>query len=133
MKNKTYMNSIVTKEHLKNNPNHIFVFGDNTLRKGKGGAAILRDEPNSYGFITKKRPSLDGSAYYTPDEYEKVFQVELDKLIKNIEGCPHLTFLISKLGAGLANKYGIYEKIIKKGLTILEKYDNVVFLFDIKE
>lgn len=50
-----YENFIVTKQFLDNNPNAIFVFGDNLLRVGYGGAAILRDHPQTYGFITKKK------------------------------------------------------------------------------
>ena len=33
---------------LKNNPNKIFVFGDNLKRKGEGGQAIIRGEENAY-------------------------------------------------------------------------------------
>lgn len=125
--------TIIDKEYLKRNPDHIFVFGDNTLHAGKKGAALLRDEPNSYGFITKKRPSYDSSAYYRPSEYKEVFRDEMRRLVRDIEACPHLTFLISKLGSGLANKYGIYEKVIRGGLKELEKYPNVKFLFDLSE
>lgn len=131
--NESYKNSIVSLHFLRENPDHIFVFGDNTLRRGKKGAAMLRDEPNSYGFVTKKRPSYDPSAYYKPREYRGVFRTEMEKLERDIKLCPHLTFMISKLGAGLANKYGIYEKVIRDGLRTLEKYDNVVFLFDLDE
>lgn len=130
---KSYKDLIIDVKYLRENPNHIFVFGDNTEGWGKKGAAMLRDEPNSRGFITKKRPSYDSSAYYSPNEYKKVFKEEMSRLIRDIELCPHLTFLISKLGFGLANKYGIYEKVIKEGLKPLEKYDNVIFLFDINE
>lgn len=131
--NNKYMDSIVTTEYLRENQDHIFVFGDNLKGFGKKGAAIHRDEPNSYGFVTKKYPSYANSSYYRPKEYRKVFEEELNRLIKDIEGCPHLTFLISKLGNGLANKYNIWEKVIKDGLKVLEKYDNVRFLFDIEE
>ena len=130
---KSYIDSIISTKFLRENPDHIFVYGDNTIGKGKKGAAIHRDEPNSYGFITKKRPSYDSSAYYRPAEYKHVFEKEMKKLVRDIEMCPHLTFLISKLGSGLANKYGIYEKVIKKGLKELEKYNNVKFLFDIND
>lgn len=130
---KSYMDSIISLHYLRENPDHIFVFGDNTLHVGKKGAAMLRDEPNSYGFITKKRPSYDASAYYKPAEYKHVFKKEIERLERDIEACPHLTFLISKLGAGLANKFGIYEKVIREGLRPLEKYPNVKFLFDFDE
>jgi len=130
---KSYVDSIINLKYLRENPDHMFVFGDNTIRRGKKGAAMLRHHSQSYGFITKKRPSYDASAYYTPAEYKHVFKKEMEKLIRDVECCPHLTFLISKLGFGLANKYGIYQKVIRDGLRVLEKYDNVKFLFDLNE
>ncbi|MFW6247319.1 MAG: hypothetical protein ACOC22_04075 [bacterium] len=63
------MEEIITRKYLKENPEHIFVFGDNLLRKGYGGAAKLRDLPNTYGFITKKYPDNKDESFYTPDEY----------------------------------------------------------------
>jgi len=52
----------MTKEYLRAHPEVIFVFGDNLIHRGKGGAAKLRDEPNTYGFITKKYPNnIDSS------------------------------------------------------------------------
>jgi hypothetical protein len=127
---KAYTDSIVSTQYLRANPEHIFVYGDNTLGRGKKGAAIHRDEPNSYGFVTKKRPSYSNDAYYKPREYKDVFDKELSKLMRDIEACPHLTFLISRLGSGLANKYKIWEKVIEQGLKPLNKYPNVKFLFE---
>lgn len=117
---------MITKDYLANNPDHIFVFGDNTLRYGKGGAAVLRDVPNTYGFITKKMPNNRVESFYKPQEYLPVFMKEMEKLIDRIEAEPEHTFLISKIGSGLANKYKIYELIIKPILAKLdEKYGNV--------
>lgn len=45
-------------------PNKIFVFGDNDKRKGKGGQAIIRDEPNAFGIATKKAPYVSDWAFY---------------------------------------------------------------------
>lgn len=118
----------ITRSYLRKNPDYIFVFGDNLQRKGKGGAAKLRDEPNTYGFITKKAPSNNSGSFYKPDEYKEKFESELRKLIEEIEKNPNKTFLISKLGGGLANKFNIHEKIIKPGLERLKEYNNVVFL-----
>lgn len=118
----------ITKSYLRQNPNHIFVFGDNLQRKGKGGAATLRDEPNTYGFITKKAPNNNSGSFYKPQEYKEKFETELKRLIKQIESNPDKIYLISKLGGGLANKYNIRDKVIVPGLTVLESYDNVVFL-----
>lgn len=119
----------VTKSYLRQNPNHIFVFGDNLKRKGYGGAAKLRDEPNTFGFITKKAPNNSDGSFYQPEEYREKFEVELRRLKKEIERNPDKTFLISKLGGGLANKYKIFQKVIKPGLKELKQYENVQFLY----
>jgi len=123
--------NLVTKEFLKSNPNCVFVFGDNLERKGRGGAAILRYEPNTYGFITKKRPTHVDTDYYKPEEYRMVFNKEMTKLRSVIKSNSDKTYLISKLGAGLANRYNIYEKVIEPELRRLrmENRKNVVFLY----
>lgn len=126
----------IDEKYLKENPNHIFVFGDNLLRVGMGGAAKLRHMPNTYGFITKKTPSHDDKAYFRPDdEYSKVLNVEIKKLLKEIGENPNKTYLISKLGSKLANKYQIFEKMIKGYLIKIHnaKIKNIKFLFDINE
>lgn len=120
----------ITAEYLQNNTNVIFVFGDNTQRIGSGGAAILRYEPNTYGFITKKFPDYEDSSFYTVEEYREVFSKELQLLIDKIENEPDKTFLISKIGAGLANRYNIFEEVIYPQLKeALCYYDNVEFLW----
>lgn len=119
----------ITKDFLRQNPDCIFVFGDNLLRKGKGGAAILRDEPNTYGFITKKAPNNKKESFYTIEEYFFVFNVEFKKLITKIETENNKVFFISKLGSGLANRYNIFQNIIEPNLQKLNKYPNVKFLY----
>lgn len=123
----------ITAEYLRAHPDHIFVFGDNTIRKGKGGAATLRDEPNTWGFITKKLPNNHDDSFYRPADYQKVFHEERQKLIDEIVNHPERTYLISKLGAGLANRYRIWEEVIRPGLVVLGYFKNVVFLFKDEE
>ena len=119
----------ITKEYLKKHPDHIFVFGDNLKRKGKGGAARLRDFPNTYGFITKKRPNSQKKSYYNVAEYLKVFEREIKKLIYEIETNPDKLYLISQIGSGLANKFRIFEEIIQPNLHRLKTFENVKFLY----
>lgn len=126
-----YENFIVTKEFLDDNPNAVFVFGDNVRRVGYGGAAMLRDHPQAYGFITKKNPDNMDESFYRPESYAidfLVYAVELQLFIeKNLDK----TFYISQLGGGLANRYKIWEKVIKPGLIKhFSHYDNVVFLWN---
>jgi hypothetical protein len=120
----------ITEKYLKDNPNHIFVFGDNLLRKGTGGAAKLRFYENTYGFITKKTPSHDRQAYYTCNNYSEKFTSEMNNLIKEIVCNPKKLYLISKIGAGLANRFGIFEGVINPVIKVyLNKYNNVKFLW----
>lgn len=124
---------MITKQFLKENPNYIFVFGDNKKRIGKKGAAKLRDMPNSYGFITKKAPNNRKESFYTPYEYQSIFEKEKEKLKNEIKENPNKTFLISKIGSGLANKFEIFEEVIKPGLKDLIQYENVKFLFNVNK
>jgi len=120
----------VTVSFLRTHRDHIFVFGDNIERTGKGGAAELRDELNTYGFITKRAPNFKDEAYFTPKEYKKIYQQELMKLKAKIQENPSKTFLISKIGSGLANKHGIFEEVIEPGIKkALKNYKNVIFLW----
>jgi hypothetical protein len=124
----TYKNIEINQYFLDTNPDAYFIFGDNLIRKGYGGAAKLRDHPHSIGFITKKFPDMKDGSFYRPEEYSQVFFEELDKLDKIISKNPDKFFYISQLGGGLANKFFIWEKIIHHNLVKkLEKYDNVIF------
>jgi hypothetical protein len=121
---------IIDAADLNENPELIFCYGDNLKRVGTGGAAALRHHSRAVGFITKKEPNNQDSSFYRPEEYEEVFGKELEKLCQIIKDKPSSIFLISKLGGGLANKYQIWEKIIKGGLEkSLTKFENVVFLW----
>ena len=120
---------MVNQEFLRENLHVLFVFGDNSRRFGKGGAAKLRNEPNAIGFVTKKYPSNEDSSFYKLDDYPAVFEEEKRRLEKIIERNPNNWILISKLGGGLANKYNIFENIIEPWLESLSKYKNVILLY----
>ena len=88
------MEKIIDEQYLKEHPNEIFVFGDNLDRLGYGGAAMLRDLPNTYGFITKKSLLHEKDSYYRPDEYEPIFYKEIAKFINIAQQNPDKTYLI---------------------------------------
>lgn len=120
----------VDGQFLEDNPNCIFVFGDNTIRRGKGGAAALRDYPNTYGFITKKFPANNDKDFYTVEEYINVYNDELRKLIDALMVSGDKVFLISPVGSGLANRFGIWEQIIKPKLKEdLKEFKNIIWLY----
>lgn len=120
---------LITEAWLESHPDCIFVFGDNNLRRGKVGAAKLRNVANSYGFITKQLPCNEDSCFFKPDEYLPVYKRELE-LLSNIIKCePEHTFLITKLGAGFANRFDIFESIIEPDIKESLQQENVVFLW----
>lgn len=60
-----------TVKRCRENPDTLYVFGDNLLKKGKKGQAVIRDEPNAIGIPTKKKPTLYADAFFTDDELEE--------------------------------------------------------------
>lgn len=57
-----------TAELLRAHPDTFFVFGDNNLRRGHGGQAAIRDEPNAVGLSTKWGPGNHPEAFYDEDD-----------------------------------------------------------------
>ena len=126
-----YQNIEIKKQFLDSNPDSYFVFGDNLIREGYGGAALLRDHPQAIGFVTKKFPDNRDTSFYHAEEYEDMFWEEMEKLEKMIIEQPDKTFYISQLGGGLANRYNIWGILINPNIVAkLSKYDNVVFCWD---
>lgn len=57
-------------EDVRSKPDYLFIFGDNDIKHGKKGQAIIRDEPNVCGIPTKKLPTFAKNAFYNDAEYE---------------------------------------------------------------
>lgn len=125
---------IITKDFLQEHPRCIFVFGDNLARRGHGGAAALRDSSNAYGFVTKIAPGTADSDYFTPETYRGVYDQEMSKLMRFIGANPHRFFLISKLGAGLANRFGIWEAVIEPQIkfNLVWYQHRIAFLYEVE-
>jgi len=123
-----FENTKITKEFLDKNPNALFIFGDNLQRQGYGGAAALRDHPQSIGFITKKAPNADPESYFKVDEYIKPFFDQLKSLEELINSHPNKMFYIAPLGSKMANRHHIWEKVIRHNIiSAFIEHPNVVF------
>lgn len=62
----------IFREDLKNNPDVLYIFGDNTERVGYGGQAKeMRGEPNAFGIVTKNLPDYGYRECYL-DETEEL-------------------------------------------------------------
>ena len=70
MKNLEIFKGNWTIEDVNNNPNKIFVFGDNNAREGKGGQAIIRGLKNTAGIRTKKLPNNKASSFYRDSDFD---------------------------------------------------------------
>lgn len=55
---------------VRAHPDKIHIYGDNLKAFGKGGQAIIRDEPNAFGIPTKRYPSWDEWAFFSDKEDE---------------------------------------------------------------
>lgn len=76
---------MIYRDDAKKNPDVIYVYGDNLVRKGFGGLAKeLRGEPNSIGVPTKKYPSMETGAFFTNDDF-KAAADSIDLAFSNLE------------------------------------------------
>lgn len=84
---------------------HIYVYGDNLLHTGKGGQAVIRDEPNAFGFVTKHSPSRNTEAYFDDSQFDTTIKF-FDDHVKNLKQLQEqgftLVFPEAGLGTGLA-------------------------------
>jgi hypothetical protein len=92
-----------------------FVFGDNCMRVGKAGQAVIRDLPNAFGIPTKYAPSSNFAAFFRDNDsvaWEIIDEhlIDLERLL--IEG--HDVWFPSKgIGTGLAGWQELAPKLLK--------------------
>ena len=89
-------------QDVQNNSNKIFIFGDNTLKRGKGGQAVIRNEPNAFGIATKLKPSNAEGSFMTDVDLDLNKQ-RINSDIKDIKRDGRdVVFPKDGLGTGLA-------------------------------
>ena len=95
-----------TENDVTDNPDWLFVYGDNDVGMGKGGQAIIRDLSNTIGIPTKKYPSYNPSSYYTDAEYKKnVAKIDyaIEKIIILSKKYKYVILPEDGFGTGLAD------------------------------
>ena len=65
LKERIEVQQLFSVEDCLANPNKLYIFGDNLLGVGKGGQAIIRDCPNTFGVPTKKLPSMGNKDFFS--------------------------------------------------------------------
>jgi hypothetical protein len=86
-------------------PNKLFVFGDNALRRGKSGQAQIRDIRNAFGIITKLKPSYDASAYFSDNDlvkFKRLIDNDFMRLEKQFDSFQWIVFPKHGIGTGLS-------------------------------
>jgi hypothetical protein len=99
---------LITRKELKDNPNVIYVFGDNMIRQGYGGQAKeMRGEPNAVGIPTKYSPSLAPHAFFTNKSLEeKAVKDAIDEAFARLEERllhKQIVVIPAGIGTGLAD------------------------------
>lgn len=95
-----------TRQIIQENPDWLFVFGDNLERAGYGGQArAARGEPNAVGIVTKRKPYHSPDAYFSDDdldEYERANAGTWEKLFDVVEDGGTVVWPEDGIGTGLA-------------------------------
>lgn len=90
-------------ELCRQNPDTIYVFGDNMIGKGCAGQAQIRYEKNSFGIPTKRLPSMNSDAFFSDREDEtECLRLNLQQLLRLKRSGKKVVFPENGLGTGLA-------------------------------
>ena len=91
-----------TNADVKANPDKIYIFGDNTERRGTGGQAQIRNNENAFGIATKVSPKTTEDAYFSDSMgYAPMQIIEEDIARIKADGRP-IVFPKDGFGTGLA-------------------------------
>lgn len=89
---------------LKNNPDILYIFGDNLNRVGHGGqAGSMRGEPNAFGIATKRSVSHNYPNDYffdTQNDVTGIIDEEFRRLIKEIQTNRYKAMIVPLEGIG---------------------------------
>lgn len=118
-------------EQCRLNPNKLYIFGDNMMRKGTGGQACIRHEINSFGIATKRLPSMAPSAFFSDqqDEFESLL-TDIFNLYKDANINIWHTIVLPKdgLGTGLSKMPEKSPELFKWMNDTLSKLLNVEYM-----
>jgi hypothetical protein len=127
----------LTYDYLSQNPNTSFVYGcfEHGYPPPKPGEERLaQHHPHGCVGVQVICGTPDKSVCYQPEAFRGPFFKMLNSLEDLIKGNPQRTFYVARLGSGRANRYKIWETIIRHNLIdTLGEYSNVVFLWDVEQ
>ncbi len=109
-------------ELVRSNSDKIYVFGDNLLRRGKAGQAIIRGEPNAFGVPTKRWPSMLASSFFSdqPEEIDAVLTALRELYALSTKN--QIVFPSLGLGTGLAQMPTVSPAAYRRMCDILTRH-----------
>ncbi len=107
---------------LRQHRDKVFVFGDNLLRSGKAGQAVIRSESNAFGVPTKRLPSMGPGAFFSdrPDEREAVLAAL--RSLYALGQSRIVVFPSAGLGTGLAQMARHSPSIYREMTQVLKQH-----------
>ena len=100
-----FKKAIWTRADALQNPDTIFLFGDNLEKSGTGkesGQAVIRGAPNAFGIPTKRKPSNTKGSFFSDNTFEQNKRDINDALLAIPEG-KNIVLSQGGLGTGRAN------------------------------
>lgn len=118
---------IIKREKIRQNPDVLYLFGDNMIRKGLGGQAKeMRGEPNTVGIVTKKYPNNKDTSFFRDSDF-KLFKdlliEDMEVVISRIQSGNYKAIVIPQIGVGLAKLPDNAPKCFKLLQTSLKSLD----------
>ncbi len=123
-----------TVQDVRQHPQRQYVFGDNFVREGKKGQAIIRDEPNAIGVRTKYLPSMKDNAFFSDREYDMLTAAIDDDFVpiyKSLIEGRLVIFPADGLGTGLADLPNKAPKVfahLQENIEIAKAIDGVAYV-----
>ena len=95
------------RKDARANPDVLYLFGDNGIRKGYGGqAGAMRGERNAVGVRTKRLPSNDDAAFFSDADYDDIITMidnDLSPVKKHLRRGGIVVVPLDGLGSGLSD------------------------------
>lgn len=109
-----------TSTICKANPNKIFVYGDNLIRSGTAGQAVIRFEPNAFGIPTKRYPSMHEGAFFKDKACEREHVLRALRELYALARTHVIVFPRKGIGTGLA-------KMNEKSPLLFAEMNDILF------
>lgn len=123
----------ILRSYLKKNPEKLFLFGDNMLRRGYGGQAKeMRGEDNAVGIPTKWAPGTSPKDYFGDKDFDLIKNV-IDAAIMDIINRKPEVIVIPRMGIGtglakMDEKAPDIFRYLQEQLQRLEHYEGLQWL-----